>query len=52
MATATPPPPPHSAAARQPFWLARCTRTIFFFAIALTIAGVYAAFHSTHRRLP
>ena len=26
------------------FWLARSFRTIFFFAIALTIAGVYAAF--------
>ena len=26
------------------FWLARSVRTIFFFAIALTVAGVYAAF--------
>ncbi|MGA7317214.1 MAG: hypothetical protein WBX22_24945, partial [Silvibacterium sp.] len=34
---------------RQPaepklFWLARSTRTIFFFAIALVVAGIYAAF--------
>ncbi len=28
----------------KPFWLARSTRTIFFFAIALVVAGIYAAF--------
>ena len=28
----------------SPFWLARSVRTIFFFAIALTIAGIFAAF--------
>jgi CzcA family heavy metal efflux pump len=27
----------------ESFWLARSTRTIFFFAIVLTVAGVYAA---------
>jgi CzcA family heavy metal efflux pump len=27
----------------KPFWLARSTRTIFFFAAALTIAGIYFA---------
>ena len=43
--TATPPPvaeqPPVSS-----FWLARWHRTIFFVAIALTIAGVYAFFRT------
>jgi len=29
---------------RKPFWLARSTRTIFFFAVMLTMAGVYLAF--------
>jgi CzcA family heavy metal efflux pump len=29
----------------KPFWLARSTQTIFFFAIALTIAGSWAAMH-------
>jgi CzcA family heavy metal efflux pump len=29
---------------RKPFWLARSTRTIFFFAGMLTIAGIYLAF--------
>ena len=29
---------------RKPFWLARSTRTIFFFAAILTLAGVYLAF--------
>jgi CzcA family heavy metal efflux pump len=33
-----------SAAAPEPFWLARSARTIFFFAIMLTVAGVYLAF--------
>ena len=28
----------------KPFWLARSTRTIFFFAAVLTVAGVYLAF--------
>ena len=31
----------HSAS----FWLARSTRTIFFFAIVLTVAGIYLAFN-------
>ncbi len=31
-------------AGHKPFWLARLTRTIFFFAAALTMAGVYLAF--------
>ena len=30
--------------AHRPFWLARSTRAIFFFAAALTLAGVYLAF--------
>ena len=29
----------------KPFWLAHSTRTIFFFVLALTLAGTYAAFH-------
>ncbi len=28
----------------KPFWLARSTRTIFFFAIMLTLAGIYLSF--------
>ena len=32
------------ATAQKPFWLARSTRTIFFFAAMLTLAGVYLAF--------
>jgi CzcA family heavy metal efflux pump len=28
----------------KPFWLARSTRTIFFFAAILTVAGIYLAF--------
>ena len=28
----------------KPFWLARTTRTIFFFAAVLTVAGIYFAF--------
>ncbi len=27
----------------RPFWLARSTRTVFFFVVALTIAGIYLA---------
>ena len=34
-----PPPGGH-----KPFWLARTTRTIFFFAAILTVAGIYLAF--------
>jgi CzcA family heavy metal efflux pump len=30
--------------AGKPFWLARSTRTIFFFAVVLTVAGVFLAF--------
>ncbi|HEY1766554.1 MAG TPA: efflux RND transporter permease subunit [Terracidiphilus sp.] len=30
--------------AQKPFWLARSTRTIFFFAVMLTVAGGYLAF--------
>ncbi len=29
--------------AQKPFWLARSTRTIFFFAVMFTVAGVYLA---------
>jgi len=29
---------------RKPFWLARSTRTIFFFAAVFTLAGIYMAF--------
>ncbi len=35
---------PGEAAASESFWLARSTRTIFFFAAMLTLAGVYLAF--------
>ena len=34
-----------SSTPQKPFWLERSMRTIFFFALALTLAGVYAAFH-------
>jgi CzcA family heavy metal efflux pump len=34
---------PGAPAPQKPFWLARSTRTIFFFAAVLTIAGVYFA---------
>ncbi|HEY1577484.1 MAG TPA: efflux RND transporter permease subunit [Terracidiphilus sp.] len=33
-----------AAAGDKSFWVARSTRTIFFFAAALTVAGVYLAF--------
>ncbi len=33
-----------SASGQKPFWLARSTRTIFFFAAMLTLAGIYMAF--------
>jgi CzcA family heavy metal efflux pump len=29
---------------RKPFWLARSARTIFFFAVMLTLAGIYLSF--------
>ena len=40
MASAT----PEKTAAPESFWLARSTRTIFFFATILTLAGIYFAF--------
>lgn len=36
--------PPAKAGTREPFWLARSTRTIFFFAVVLTVAGIFGAF--------
>ncbi len=33
-----------SAASQKSFWLARTTRTIFFFAAVVTVAGIYLAF--------
>src|ERR1700751_2548693 len=41
---AAPPPPPVAAEPPPSFWLARSTRTIFFFTIILTLIGVYLAF--------
>ncbi len=41
MATTTPSP---TSPPQKEFWLSRSVRTIFFFALALTIAGAYAAF--------
>ncbi len=35
---------PGAPEGRRPFWLAQSTRTIFFFAAVLTVAGVYFAF--------
>jgi len=35
---------PDPAAGHKPFWLAHSTRTIFFFAAILTVAGIYFAF--------
>ena len=35
---------PKTDEAQKPFWLARSTRTIFFFAAVLTLAGVYLSF--------
>ena len=32
------------AGEHKPFWLARSTRTIFFFAVMLTVAGIFLAF--------
>ncbi len=37
-------PGPGRADSEKPFWLARSTRTIFFFAAMLTVAGIYLAF--------
>ena len=36
---------PDPASPHKPFWLAHSMRTIFFFVLALTLAGAYAAFH-------
>ena len=49
MATTVPQKPIDRTSAEEPpkekpFWLAGSTRTIFFFALALTIAGIYATF--------
>ncbi len=44
MASTTAPPPTVPAA--QTFWLARSVRTVFFLALALTAAGVYAYFQT------
>jgi CzcA family heavy metal efflux pump len=38
-------PDPASPRPHKPFWLAHSMRTIFFFVLALTLAGAYAAFH-------
>ena len=35
---------PDPTPGKKPFWLARSTRTIFFFAAVLTLAGIYFAF--------
>ncbi len=37
-------PPRIPGETRKPFWLARSTRTIFFFAVMLTLAGIYLSF--------
>jgi CzcA family heavy metal efflux pump len=36
--------PPAESGSREPFWLARSARTIFFFAAVLTVAGIFGAF--------
>jgi CzcA family heavy metal efflux pump len=46
MATAAAPPTVTAQPPASSFWLARWHRTIFFVAIALTIAGVYAFFRT------
>src|SRR6185437_2412937 len=33
-----------TTSAQQSFWLSRMTKTIFFFAIVLTVAGIYLSF--------
>ena len=40
----SPTPGPGRWGGEKPFWLARSTRTIFFFAAMLTLAGIYLAF--------
>ena len=37
-------PPTLSSETNKNFWLARTTRTIFFFAVMLTAAGIFLAF--------
>ena len=37
-----------TVAGQKPFWLARSTRTIFFFVVVLTLAGVYLALQGAH----
>jgi len=37
---------PGARQAERPFWLAQSTRTIFFFAAVLTVAGIYFAFQA------
>ncbi|MGC9223479.1 MAG: efflux RND transporter permease subunit [Terracidiphilus sp.] len=37
-------PNEHPGDKEKPFWLARATRTIFFFVIVLTMAGIFLAF--------
>ena len=37
-------PSPVHAPAQKPFWLARSTRTIFFFTAIFTVAGAYLSF--------
>jgi CzcA family heavy metal efflux pump len=37
-------PSSNTSSGQKPFWLARSTRTIFFFAAMLTLAGIYLAF--------
>jgi CzcA family heavy metal efflux pump len=41
---ASPKQGPGARDGERPFWLAKSTRTIFFFAVLLTVAGVYLAF--------
>ncbi len=43
--------PPAQAVIDKPFWLARLTRPIFFFAAILTLAGVYLALPGPDRGL-
>jgi CzcA family heavy metal efflux pump len=47
-----PAPGPGLADPERPFWLARSTRTIFFFAAMLTVAGIYLAFRVPISVLP
>src|SRR5215469_7140333 len=52
MATTAAPPPAAAQPPASSFWLARWHRTIFFVAIALTIAGVYAFFRTPIAEFP